>query len=312
MIKFLIFISSFLFIYVISIFIFILFLPGMAWGLFQSEDNSKAKTENIPTIYLDAVKTAGGMCKVITVNIVAAQIEVESNWNPNAKSDAGAEGIAQFMPSTYQSWGTPGTTPFDANDAILALGKYDCYLANVFKDWQTPLEDALAAYNSGINAVKNAHGVPGSVRDYVDKIINIARSNYSIGSGSGQAAVNAAMEDLGTMYSFGGNCSNPHDGNPNDECDCSSLVQVAWGKAGVHLPRTSEEQIKEGTVVSNISDLQIGDLVFSNWDGGSSASHVVMYIGNGQVIEAPRPGKVVRIATLSSQLSHLVGMKHVG
>ncbi|MFI6338627.1 NlpC/P60 family protein [Streptomyces sp. NPDC050535] len=71
--------------------------------------------------------------------------------------------------------------------------------------------------------------------------------------------------------------------------DCSGLTQAAWKAAGVTLPRVTYEQVNAGTTVS-VSDAQPGDLVFFYGD----ISHVGLYIGNGMMIHAPKPGAYVR------------------
>ncbi|MFI2257683.1 C40 family peptidase [Streptomyces tubercidicus] len=71
--------------------------------------------------------------------------------------------------------------------------------------------------------------------------------------------------------------------------DCSGLTQAAWKAAGVDLPRTTWDQVKEGQRVAT-KDLQPGDLVFFYDD----ISHVGMYIGNGKMVHAPKPGANVR------------------
>ncbi|MEW9520598.1 C40 family peptidase [Streptomyces tubercidicus] len=71
--------------------------------------------------------------------------------------------------------------------------------------------------------------------------------------------------------------------------DCSGLTQAAWKAAGVDLPRTTWDQVKEGQRVAT-KDLQPGDLVFFYDD----ISHVGMYIGDGKMVHAPKPGAKVR------------------
>jgi cell wall-associated NlpC family hydrolase len=71
--------------------------------------------------------------------------------------------------------------------------------------------------------------------------------------------------------------------------DCSGLTQAAWKAAGVTLPRVTTDQVNAGTTVS-LSDAQPGDLVFFYDD----ISHVGLYIGNGMMIHAPKPGAYVR------------------
>jgi cell wall-associated NlpC family hydrolase len=71
--------------------------------------------------------------------------------------------------------------------------------------------------------------------------------------------------------------------------DCSGLTQAVWKAAGVTLPRTTYDQVDAGTTVP-LSEAQPGDLVFFYGD----ISHVGVYIGNGMMIHAPKPGAYVR------------------
>ncbi|MFE1026965.1 NlpC/P60 family protein [Streptomyces sp. NPDC058818] len=74
-----------------------------------------------------------------------------------------------------------------------------------------------------------------------------------------------------------------------DSYDCSGLTQAAWKDAGVTLPRTTYDQVDAGTTVP-VSQAQPGDLVFFYDD----LSHVGLYVGNGMMIHAPKPGAYVR------------------
>ncbi|MEH0422590.1 C40 family peptidase [Streptomyces sp. B21-083] len=100
-------------------------------------------------------------------------------------------------------------------------------------------------------------------------------------SGRAAAAVAAARAALGSPYVWGSN-------GPSG-FDCSGLMQWSYAKAGVSLPRTSQAQRYAGHQVP-LSQAQPGDLVTYRAD----ASHVGMYVGNGQVIHAPYPGAQVR------------------
>ncbi|MFC9502725.1 C40 family peptidase [Streptomyces sp. NPDC057002] len=106
-------------------------------------------------------------------------------------------------------------------------------------------------------------------------------------------ALTWAMQQLGTLYQWGGSCTNAHGPDPMGRCDCSSLTQQAYAQAGVTLTRTTYTQVGEGKAVSP-ADLTPGDLIFSR---GTAAwpEHVGMYMGEGLVIEAPRTTKPVRI-----------------
>ncbi|GGV15271.1 C40 family peptidase [Streptomyces griseoflavus] len=100
-------------------------------------------------------------------------------------------------------------------------------------------------------------------------------------SGRAAAAVAAARSALGRPYVWGAN-------GPSG-FDCSGLTQWSYAQAGVALPRTSQAQRYAGRQVP-LSEARPGDLVLYR----SDASHVGMYMGNGQVIHAPYPGAPVR------------------
>ncbi|MGW7240328.1 NlpC/P60 family protein [Streptomyces sp. NPDC054804] len=106
-------------------------------------------------------------------------------------------------------------------------------------------------------------------------------SGVSAPDGRAAAAVAAARAALGKPYLWG--ASGP------SGFDCSGLMQWSYAHAGIHLPRTSQEQRYAGHQVP-LSQAQPGDLVVYR----SDASHVGMYVGNGQVIHAPYPGAPVR------------------
>jgi len=100
-------------------------------------------------------------------------------------------------------------------------------------------------------------------------------------------AIDAARSQLGVPYVWGGE-------TPGVGFDCSGLVQWAWGQAGVSLPRTSGAQFAATTQIS-LADIQPGDLLFY---GPSGSDHVAMYIGGGEMIEAPETGEVVHITSV--------------
>jgi hypothetical protein len=116
-------------------------------------------------------------------------------------------------------------------------------------------------------------------------------------------AIASAKRMLGTEYVWGGD-------TPSQGFDCSGLVEWAYSQAGVHLGRVTYDQVTEGTPVK-WGQFQPGDLIFSNWEGGTSAEHVVMYIGHGKVIEAPHTGAEVHITSVDVFKSHFVAARRV-
>ncbi|WBB63653.1 NlpC/P60 family protein [Streptomyces sp. WMMC500] len=84
-----------------------------------------------------------------------------------------------------------------------------------------------------------------------------------------------------------------------DSFDCSGLTQAAWREAGISLPRTTYDQVNAGTQVAK-ADLQPGDLVFFYDD----VSHVGIYVGNGQMIHASKPGDDVKYESIDYMPFH--------
>ncbi|MCK8432273.1 hypothetical protein G3I77_04275 [Streptomyces sp. D2-8] len=131
------------------------------------------------------------------------------------------------------------------------------------------------------------NSLPDAERDAYERASRSGRpgmpdlGSVTAASGRGSAAVAAARSALGKPYVWGSN-------GPSG-FDCSGLMQWSYAQAGVSLPRTSQAQRYAGRQVP-LSEARPGDLVIYRGD----ASHVGMYMGNGQVIHAPYPGAPVR------------------
>lgn len=125
-------------------------------------------------------------------------------------------------------------------------------------------------------------------------------SNLS-GAAIGETIARYATQFQGAPYSWGGESPRGF--------DCSGLVQFTYGHFGVQLERTSYSQFQQGQSVS-IDDLSPGDLVFYDTNG-PGASHVGIYVGNGQFIHSG--GSHVQFASMSNSYwrAHYIGAKRV-
>ncbi|AEM88727.1 C40 family peptidase [Streptomyces violaceusniger] len=124
-----------------------------------------------------------------------------------------------------------------------------------------------------------------------------------------RTALRWALDQLGTPYQWGGTCTNPHGKNPTERCDCSSLMQRAYGVAGVKLTRTTYTQVREGRSVS-VNVLKPGDLLFTH-DGPKGPGHVGMYMGHGLIVHAPQTGDVVRVTKLAAWKRGIVAARRL-
>lgn len=115
--------------------------------------------------------------------------------------------------------------------------------------------------------------------------------SYS-GGGGASTAIATAKSYLGVPYVWGG--------ESYGGVDCSGLTMLAWESAGVDLPHLSRAQYSYGTHVP-IGSMEAGDLIFWSSNGTQSGIyHVAIYLGGGQMIEAPTFGVPVRITGVYS------------
>ena len=114
----------------------------------------------------------------------------------------------------------------------------------------------------------------------------------SYSGGGASTAIATAQSYLGVPYVWGG--------ESYGGVDCSGLTMLAWGSAGVDLPHLSRAQYSYGTHVP-IGSMEAGDLIFWSSNGSQSGIyHVAIYLGGGQMIEAPTFGVPVRITGVYS------------
>lgn len=102
-------------------------------------------------------------------------------------------------------------------------------------------------------------------------------------------AVGVALDQIGTPYRYGGDSPRGF--------DCSGLVNFAYARVGVALPRTTEALWRELRRVDRAS-LRAGDLLFYRIDG--KLGHVALYAGEGRFVHAPSSGSRVRVERLDT------------
>ena len=274
----------------------------------DGEDEKKADGTvpvNVPAEYQADVSRAGKICPEISAAVIAVQIGKESSWQPQAKSQAGAVGLAQFMPDTWKTEGKDGdgdgkADPMNGHDAIYSQGHFMCSLAAQMKKLIDAgkvkgevLNLALAAYNAGPGAVEEYGGIPPftDTQNYVQQItqkVAQAKTGGSGGSSGGDGSrgskiLATARSKLGKPYVWGA-------ASDDVGYDCSGLVQVAYAAAGIELAHSSATQCTAGSRVSQ-DQAQPGDLVC--WDG-----HVALYAGGNTIVEAATEGVPVRETTV--------------
>jgi cell wall-associated NlpC family hydrolase len=184
------------------------------------------------------------------------------------------------MPSTFPAYAYPvppggknPPTPWDPVDAVYAAARLLC--TNGAKGG-TNLRAAIWNFNHD--------------NHYVDEVLHIA-GEYAAAmpapTGAATTAVAFARAQLGTPYVWGG------DGPAEGGFDCSGLTQAAYAAAGISLPRTAQDQYTASPHLPASASLLPGDLLFYGSSPGH-ITHVALYTGGGQALEAPHRGAVVR------------------
>ncbi|MBO3146366.1 NlpC/P60 family protein [Dermatophilus congolensis] len=293
-------------------------------GTGEGSNGAALDEGKIPQEFRAAMHAAAQACADVPLPVLAAQVEAESGWSTKVVSHVGAQGIAQFMPGTWATYGKDENgdgkaDPFDPADALPAMARFNCEnLADVDRDLAAHkisgdrIELMLAAYNAGYGAVQKARGVPNysETKNYVKKIMANA-SKYSLppatndpnapaapgASKAGNAIVAAAQTYKGIKYVWGGESRNG--------VDCSGLVLLAVKQAtGKRLDHYADSQIRSSQgadVPADLNAMQPGDIIGFSKDGGKDYSHIGIYLGGGRMIHAPRTGDVVKETNLSAK-----------
>jgi NlpC/P60 family len=270
---------------------------ALSTSLIGGGQPSASAQEDIPPQLLPVYQTAADSCPGLPWAVLAAIGKVESDHGRSTAAGvhaganfAGAAGPMQIgiggkAGDTFAGYAVDadggGASVYSPADAIFTAANYLCRNgAAQGRD----VAGAVFAYNHA--------------DWYVTKVLAIA-STYAASEGLppgapaeevAATAVRYAFDRLGSPYRWGAT-------GEQGFYDCSGLMQQAYKAAGLTLPRTSRDQWNAGARVWNASDLQPGDLVFFAYNTADPATihHVGIYIGAGNMIDAPYTGATVRI-----------------
>jgi cell wall-associated NlpC family hydrolase len=258
--------------------------PGLAGG------PSVLALRDIPPTYLALYMGAAKTCPGLPWGVLAGIGKVESDHGQSTASGvhsganfAGAEGPMQFEPGTFAQYATDADpaarlSPYDPADAVYTAATFLCANGAV-SGTPAGIRQAVFAYNHSWA--------------YVNQVLSWA-ARYTIPAPSGAAttAIAFAVRQVGKPYQWGAAGPNAY--------DCSGLVFAAYAAAGIQIARTTFGWRQDGPVVP-LSAIEPGDLLFSAGSDGTPTNpgHVVMYLGGGQVIQAPQTGEDVQIDPLS-------------
>jgi cell wall-associated NlpC family hydrolase len=252
--------------------------------------------QQIPAQYLNLYMEAAATCPGLPWSVLAGIGEVETAHGQSTAAGvhsganfAGAEGPMQFEPGTFAQYATgpdKPLSPYDPADAIFTAAAMLC--ANGARGG-TPagIRQALFDYN-------HAAWYVNEVLSWAARYATSTTATALTGQQAQivQAAIAYAQAQTGKPYQWG--AAGPA------AFDCSGLVYAAYAHAGITIARTTFGWRQDGPVVP-LSQIQPGDLLFSEGSDGhgpESPGHVVMYLGDDRIIQAPQTGENVQVDPL--------------
>lgn len=165
-------------------------------AVLQGDGRGPLDHRQVPSWLTDGIDKAGQTCEQIGPIVLAAQIEVESNFNAAQIGPHGEQGLAQLPPDVFTRLGQDDdgdgdTSPFDPADNVNAQARYLCELYPAVRGLidggqaqGDPLDLTLVAYKVGLDAVRDAHGIPNTneAQGYVVQIRALFAKYQGIGA----------------------------------------------------------------------------------------------------------------------------------
>ncbi|HZZ46322.1 MAG TPA: C40 family peptidase [Pseudonocardia sp.] len=198
------------------------------------------------------------------------------------------DSLGMFQQRPSQGWGSPS----QVTNPVYSSTKFFQHLAQIPGWEQLPITAAAQAVQR--SAFPDAYARwEGLAARLVAVLAGVADptgcgvGGIQLSQGVVRAALGFAMNAVGKPYVWGATGPNAY--------DCSGLIMRAYQGAGIFLPRVSREQYQAGGHVP-VRSAQPGDLLFLATDRSDPATihHVMIYLGNNMLVEAPYTGKPVR------------------
>lgn len=278
--------------------------PSMGWGSYSQVTDPLYATRKFFSA-LKGIKNRGSMQMWQAAQAVqrSAYPDAYAKWENDARRMLNASGMPGGLPFPVNTPPDPLASQIGlggAQTATQAPGESTPALSASTADKASPGSTGLGASTSTLTAPGQPSTAPPADVAALDKLASQFPATTGLATGARGIILNAARKMLGTPYEWGGgNANGPTYNNAHGRAgvglDCSGLVLYAYAQAGISMPHFALSQSNMGKEVP-VNQLQPGDLV----GFGGDVHHIGIYIGNGQMIEAPYTGSQVRISKVSS------------
>ncbi|EJF00684.1 C40 family peptidase [Liquorilactobacillus mali] len=278
---------------------------------FKDQIQAEMEKQNVPTSWLGVllahveVETHGNAEKYPDIFQASESVKGANVTNALTTEQSIHYGVLAFKNQLASVKSITGHDPSPTNEGDVNITSV-LYNAPAFGPWLKKNHGgqwSVEANNDFYKNVLPSYGAGSGDSNYWKKILqyydpstgqSVTASTVTV-SGESESYFNTVIAEAkkyeGNPYVWGGS-------NPTTGFDCSGLVQWCFKKAGITLPRTSQQQWSDVTEISE-SQAKAGDLVFfEGTDNQGGMTHVGIYLGNGKMSNAEKSG--VKVANLSA------------